>query len=298
MKQAYLITAYKDFDTLYELAGMLTQTGLCFIHVDQKSKTITDADIEKLNQLEGCKAIRKYNIVWGGFAHVEAIFELLTMALAREEVSYVHLLTGEDYPLVSVKQLDQRFLGIDKDSIYLSYISPSELPETVIKRFRYYNLFQDMNVKNKVLWLIQDMTVQAQKLVGIKRKGIGEFRWDQIYKGLVYISMPRKAAKYVVSYVATHSEYWEDLKKCQVPEEFFFQTLFMNSKEFSDKVVNRELRYMDWTKGDGASPCYLESADYEKIMKEKEEKQIVFARKFHPTLSKELRERIHQGFTS
>ena len=37
MKQAYLITAYKNFDELYELAEILSKTAYVFIHVDEKA---------------------------------------------------------------------------------------------------------------------------------------------------------------------------------------------------------------------------------------------------------------------
>ena len=87
MKQAYLITAYKNFDELYELAEILSKTAYVFIHVDEKSREITDADVEKLNRLPGCEAIREYRIVWGGFAHVQAIVKLMAMALSKEDVS-------------------------------------------------------------------------------------------------------------------------------------------------------------------------------------------------------------------
>lgn len=286
MKQAYLITAYKDAGSLFELAELFAQSGYVYIHIDKKSRTITDEDIEKLNRIPGCATIRKYDIKWGGFNHVRAILELVMMAVANREVSYIHMLTGEDYPLISPKELDARFLTCDK--IYMSYMEPENLPETVTVRYRYYNWFQDRNVKNKVLWMIQHMTVKLQKACGVFREGIGEFR--RIYKGLVYISMPKDAAAYVVEYVSRHEEFWDDLYKCQVPEEFFFQTLFMNHNEWADKVENRELRYMDWSKGDGASPAYLTEDDYDRV----KESGCLFARKFHPEMSKGLRDRLRK----
>lgn len=291
MKQAYLITAYKDYGSLKELAELCTKTGLCLIHVDAKSKTITDEDIAALNEMPGCRAVREFDIKWGGFAHVQAILKLLCMALEDREVSYLHLLTGEDFPLVSPARLDELFLGDRKDAIYMDYLRPEELPVTVTKRFRYYNFFQDRNVKNKFLWLLQDFTVKLQKLIGVDRKGIGEFEASRIYKGLVYISLPREAAAYVVSYVSSHGAFWDDLKKCQVPEEFFFQTILMNDEKWRGHVVKQELRYMDWSKGDGASPCYLDMEDYDKVMQARAD-GCLFARKFHPQTSKTLRERI------
>jgi len=286
MKQAYLITAYKNFDELYELAEILSKTAYVFIHVDEKSREITDADVEKLNQLPDCEAIREYRIVWGGFAHVQAIMKLMAMALSKEDVSYMHLLTGEDFPLLTPEQLDEKFLT--SDQIYMDYLTPEQLPETVTKRYQYYNWFTDQNVKNKILWQLQNMTVKVQKKAGICRKGIGPF--TKIYKGLVYVSMPREAAAYVVSFVAKHGEFWDDLAVCQVPEEFFFQTIFMNDKKWREHVVNKQLRYMDWTKGDGSSPAYLTLEDYDKI----KASGCAFARKFHPKQSEILRDRLRE----
>ncbi len=286
MKQAFLITAYKDAASLQELAQLFTQIGYVYIHIDKKSRTITDADIEKLNELPCCTAIRKYDIKWGGFNHVKAIMELLMMAVSNEDVSFIHMLTGEDYPIVSLKELDAQFL--EDEHIYMSYIAPEQLPETVTVRYRYYNWFQDRNVKNKVLWSLQNLTVQLQKKAGVFRERIGEF--DRIYKGLVYISLPKKAAAYVVEYVARHEDFWNDLYKCQVPEEFLFQTLFMNHPKWSALVINRELRYMDWSRGDGASPCYLTVEDFDAVISS----GCVFARKFHPETSKQLRQKLRE----
>lgn len=286
MKQAYLITAYKNFDELYELAEILSKTAYVFIHVDEKSREITDADVDKLNRLPSCEAIREYRIVWGGFAHVQAIVKLIAMALSKEDVSYMHLLTGEDFPLLTPEQLDEKFLA--SDQIYMDYLTPEQLPETVTKRYQYYNWFTDQNVKNKVLWQLQNMTVKVQKKAGICRKGIGPF--TKIYKGLVYVSMPREAAAYVVSFVAKHGEFWDDLAVCQVPEEFFFQTIFMNDKNWREHVVNKQLRYMDWTKGDGSSPAYLTLEDYDKV----KASGCAFARKFHPKQSEILRDRLRE----
>lgn len=286
MKQAYLITAYKDAGSLLELAQMFAQNGYVYIHIDKKSQTITDADIATLNAIENCTAIRKYDIKWGGFNHVRAILELVMMAVANKDVSYMHMLTGEDFPLVSPDELDERFLSCDK--IYMTYIQPEDFSEAVTVRYRYYNWFQDRNVKNKMLWTVQNMTVKLQKLCGVFRERLGEF--TRIYKGLVYISMPSEAAAYVVEYVSRHEEFWDDLYKCQVPEEFFFQTLFMNHDTWADKVENRELRYMDWSRGDGSSPAYLTSKDYDALM----ESGCLFARKFHPEISGELRGKIRE----
>ncbi len=294
MKQAYLITAYKDFDQLYELAKFFSKTAYVFIHVDEKSKSITDRDLERLNIIPGCEAFRSYKIAWGSFHHVEAIVELMIRALLKEDVSYLHLLTGEDFPLLSAKQLDERFS--EEDHIYMDYIEPGDLPKEVIVRYRYKNIMANRNVKNKLLWQIQNLSGKLQEKKGRIRKGIGVFGRDRIYKGLVYCSMPREAGAYAIGFISGEGAgFWEDLKTCQVPEEFFFQSIFMNSDIWREKVVNRQLRYMDWSKGDGASPVYLDASDYQAVAQARKD-GYCFARKFHPERSKKLRDRLRREF--
>ncbi|MBE5870256.1 MAG: hypothetical protein E7294_03195 [Lachnospiraceae bacterium] len=287
MKQAFLITAYKDFDGLYALAEFLTQTAYVYIHMDAKSD-ITSAQIAKLNTLHNCHAIRKYKICWGGFAHVEAILELLTQAVENDEISYLHLLTGEDLPLCTMEELDAKYLR--NEYIYMDAIPAKDFTPQVRKRVRYHNWFADKNVKNPFLWQLQNLTVNMQKLFGIRRDGIGEFKEDRLYKGLVYISMPKPAAEYVVHYCQEHTEFLEELKDCQIPEEFFFQTLLMNSS-FAKKVAPKPVRYMNWEKGDGGSPAYLEIDDLPKIR----QGDYDFARKFGHGISDALRRELFEG---
>ncbi|MCR4690351.1 MAG: beta-1,6-N-acetylglucosaminyltransferase [Lachnospiraceae bacterium] len=292
MKQAYLITAYKDFDQLYELANFFSETAYVLIHVDGKSKTITDDQIKKLCEIPGCSAFRGFSVAWGSFAHLRAILALMIKALMLEDVSYLHLLTGEDFPLYSARELDQRFLNSDR--IFLSYIPPEKLPKAVKVRYRYRNLMVDKNMKNKVLWVIQDLAGRAMEKQGKVRRSIGPFSEKKIYKGLVYISMPAEAARYVISFITREGAgFWRDLKTCQVPEEFFFQTVFMNHEKWSQAVENRELRYMDWSSGDGSSPSYLTEKDYEKVLAARKE-GACFARKFHPEKSRILRKKLEK----
>ena len=289
-KQAYLLTAYKDFDAVYELASFLCKEDYVYIHVDKKSAQLSEPELEKLNALANCVAYKEFDIAWGGYNHVKALLSLMKKAVENPEVSYIHMLTGEDYLLKPPSKIHEQF--IEDEHIYLSYIAERDFNEAVKKRYYYYNFFQDKNVKNKILWLIQDFTVFLQKIIGIKRKGLGEF--DEIYKGLVYISMPVAAAKDILTYLISHPEYEKDLYRCQLPEEFFFHTLLLNEKfcggKWKSHIVDRELRFMNWERGDGGSPVYLDDSDFEELAKS----NCIFARKFHGKESAALKERIRK----
>ena len=212
----------------------------------------------------------------------------MKIAVKDGEVSYLHFLTGEDFPLISPLRLHERF--IEDEHIYLSYIEERDFNDAVKKRYYYYNLFQNKNVKNPILWQLQNLTVHLQKVMGIRRKKLGEFH--KIYKGLVYISMPVQAAGDILSYAKAHPEYEKAMYLCQIPEEFFFHTLLLNESFCQGKwkplIVNKELRYMDWERGDGGSPVYLEDGDYEALASG----DFCFARKFHGKGTEELKNRI------
>ena len=188
----------------------------------------------------------------------------------------------------TMEELDEKYL--EDGHIYMDAIPAKDFTPQVRKRVRYHNWFADKNVKNPFLWQLQNLTVNLQKVLGIRRNGIGEFKEDRLYKGLVYISLPRVAAEYVVHYCGEHTEFLKDLKDCQIPEEFFFQTILMNSS-FAKKVESRPIRYMNWDKGDGGSPAYLELDDLPEIR----QGDYDFARKFGRGISDALRRELFGG---
>lgn len=285
-KQAYLITAYKDFDAVYELASFLCMEDCVYLHIDSKSEEIGKAQRMRLSELPNVTLIDTYRISWGGYAHVSAFLRLMVLALANPSVSYLHFLTGEDFPVRAPAEIHDRF--VDSDRIYLDYLTQQEFPPQVEMRYRYYNLFPDKNVKNPFLWQLQDKTCRLQKLLGIRRKKFGEF--DRLYKGLLYISLPRDAAEDIIAYVSAHPEYEKAMYSTQIPEEFFFHTLLLNDSfaegKYKDRIEKRELRYMNWERGDGGSPAYLTEEDLARLRKG----NYYFARKFHSHDA--LRERI------
>ncbi|MCH5279835.1 MAG: hypothetical protein J1E61_00090 [Lachnospiraceae bacterium] len=291
-KQGYLITAYKDYDALYELISFLSEEDKVFVHVDKKSTEIGEKEISELNELKNCTAISLYSVAWGSYNHVRAFLALLDMACKDEEISYLHFLTGEDFPVYSPQQIHERF--VDEEHLYLNYIEEKDFNEAVQKRYRYYNFFPNKNAKNPVLRQLQNVIAGVQKIFGVNRKSLGEF--DTIYKGLVYVSIPSDAGRDILSYVKNHPEYEKALYRCQLPEEFFFHTILLNETFCNGKwkklIVDKDLRYMNWDRGDGASPVYLAEEDMPALMTG----DWYFARKFHGGDSNSLKERIVEKF--
>lgn len=92
-----------------------------------------------------------------------------------------------------------------------------------------------------------------------------------------------EAVRYAADYKKHSKGFGHALKFCSIPEEFFFQTLFMNSK-YADYVVKNHLRYTDWEYRNGSKPAILDTTDFDKIKKS----DRFFARKIDEKISGEL----------
>ena len=53
--------------------------------------------------------MKRRNIYWGSFAHVEAFLDMMRMAAEDSRgFDYFHLITGQDYPACDLKKADER----------------------------------------------------------------------------------------------------------------------------------------------------------------------------------------------
>lgn len=82
---------------------------------------------------------------------------------------------------------------------------------------------------------------------------------------LVYVSLYKDAVKEVLNYLKKDSGFLRSLRYCLIPEEFFFQTILLNSP-LKNSIENENLRYMDWGFRNGISPCVLDESDYNAIV--------------------------------
>lgn len=285
MKHAILITAYTDSKILLNLINHLKNDFLVYVHIDKKSK------IQKTELLcENVFVFKKYKINWASYNHLAAIIYLLKQATKNNNIEYFHVISGQDFPIKSNKEIIDYF-EIHKEENFLDVNKLSEMDvstkKAIEERFRLY-WFTDFikhpksfNFKEN-FWLKKIQQIQTK--IKIRRLNIGEFSQNEIYKGLVYCSLHKNAILYILDYIKNNKTFTRDLKLCFIAEEFFFQTILMNSK-FKSTIVNNNLRYMDWSYRDGISPCVLNESDYDKIIVA----EALFMRKVSSKSSKLIR---------
>ena len=59
--------------------------------------------------------------------------------------------------------------------------------------------------------------------------------FHHVYKGVIWCSLPRDAASYALDFIRKKPSFLRNLSHVSIPEEFFFQTIFMNS-DFKNNV--------------------------------------------------------------
>jgi len=149
---------------------------------------------------------------------------LLLMELAQKDtIDWVHLISGQDFPIHSNKQIDI-FFETTLAKAYFSFVPESQYPIIEEYRMKIYHLNDLLNIRkkgtvlkmfSKVFVFIQrkfrNMGVQLRKPIGIK-----------VYKGAVWFSANRDVICYFVEYCREHPEYIKRFKYTSCCDEVFF----------------------------------------------------------------------------
>lgn len=278
MKQALLITAYHNFFQLKEYVIYYEQYFSCYIHIDKKSD-MTAEQIKELQKYPNVTVIQTYRILWGSYKHIQAILDLMELALQEKDLMYVHIISGDDFLIKSPAYFEQ-FFSQSEGKNFIERI-PCKGNPILEKRYQYYYFMHILDAKI-VHPIFIEALVGLQKLFGIKRT------IQYPYKGLIWSSLSKEAAAFVVKKVK-ETDYLKQIKYCSVPEEFFLQNIFLGS-EIEETIVNDNLRYNLWNDPKRGNPAVLDKSDWEDIKASNK----LFARKVQWEKSRGLYEKIRE----
>lgn len=140
MKIAYLITAFGNYEHLNLLIKTLNDKNtMFFIHIDKK------AEMPKNLHSDNIVFIKRINVWWGGWSHLEAIINLTNEAV-KYKFDYYILLSGTDYPIRPNSFL---YTMLKEGGEFINIIKgfQSHKPESRIKNY-YFDCFDRRNKKS------------------------------------------------------------------------------------------------------------------------------------------------------
>jgi len=280
MKQAILITAYKNYKHLEKIIKFFDNEFELYLHIDKKSQITIDELMQLKNYSQVKLVSQKYKVNWGGFNHLKSILYLSEKALKNQQNCYFHLISGHDFPIKKLSEFKSYFVENRKSE----FISNFEIPRLGgadnggLDRIEYYNLYDVYDAKvPKQNGLIRRF-IAIQKRIKFKRAV--SFKIPKLYSGSTWWSLSRPCIEYVINYTHKNKFVLNRFKHTLCSEEFYFQTVIMNSS-FANNVKNNSLRYIDWIARNGNNPAILDETDLDKIIKS----DAFFARKFEYPLS-------------
>lgn len=238
-----------------------------YVHVDSKAgiEPFKDALLETgVSDVEFIAD--RYRINWSAFSMVEATLSSLKYIATAEKYDFINLLSGEDYPVKSPLQFHS-FLSNHLGKSFMEFQKSGDVwwEEAQIRFRRYY--LNDFTLKGQFfLEKVVNKLVRPRKLP----KGIaivGKSQWFTLaVPHLMYILKNERELNYLKRFFMYS---W-------APDEFFFQTLLLNSPH-REEIINNNLRYINWDSGK-SSPKILTVEDLPAL----KTSEKFFARKFNP----------------
>ena len=287
---AYIISAYKLPDQLLRLISRLNSPGSVFlVHIDRKTNPITfDKVVRELGTFGNVIFLKSHKCYWGDFGHVQATIKGIRELFRRKTAfDYVFLLTGQDYPIKPAERICQ-FLEENKGKEFIAFrtlpISELGLQDGGFSRIERWHLrifgrHVRIPTEARHLTIGERIIVRILSLLFAKRSFPPGF---QPYFGSSYWCITRECAGYINEFVARNRGFVRFFKHVLVPDEMFFQTIIINSS-FRDRVVNDNLRSIDWSEG-GNNPRVWRKEDLETLRLS----NALIARKFDLNVDPEI----------
>lgn len=289
MKHAILILAHKDWEQTARLVRYFSKNCKVYLHFDNKFPLPGEAlrVLWSFSQTQGI--YQEKNVHWGGFSLLETELYLLSQAYADNEADYFHLLSGQDYPIVSLA----RFLHFFESSLPANYLDckPWQLSEWKDERFdryRYFFPYDEVDARTAIgnTYIQERLRVQINN--GEQRPPFTMF--DTIFKGSQWFSVTRDAVRYVLEFSSRHPDFLLRLKDTFAPEETYINTILCNRPDLF-RIESHNLRFILWTGENGNNPSHLSLKHFADLAAS----DALFARKMVYPLCTELIDKIdHQ----
>lgn len=274
MRQAILITAYRDIPMMKKLVNYFDDDFELFIHIDKRCRE----SLSTIQEKPHVHIYKKYAVEWGDYKHLLAIVMLMREAYSHSDLEYFHLVTGSDYPCMPLTDF-KSFCEEHRNDNYLEHFPlphPDWGTEGGLNRIQYWWL-RPNSTRSKGAWLTRKF-VNLQRRLGIKR--FFKYFNGNLYGGSTYWSLSRKAVGLAEDYFVHHPNYLRRFRHTSIAEEICLPTLLANS---GITLINNYMRYIDWGL-DGANPQVLTEKDYNNIVAS----GTLFARKMESDTSYKL----------
>lgn len=283
MKHAILILAHKDFDQVRHLIEYFVRDCYVYVHIDKKA-AITPEELHSIDSMPQVRAAyRKYKVHWGGFSILKTEMFLLRQVLKDGDCDYVHLISGQDYP---IKPLDD-FLKFFEEHKGKEFIRYANIPNRnwdhyTFSRFQYYYPYDYINKSRKAAITVMQKIIFWEHKLGIKRRIPDQF--DRLYGSTQWFSITRTAVQAIIDHTNGNPSFYRRARWTFAAEEYYIATVLVNVSG-QNKAVPSDLRFIIWRDENGNCPANLGIEHFRLLASSN---KFLFARKMESDVSKDL----------
>lgn len=286
-KHAFLILAHKSPNLVRRIMKVLeSDNHYFFLHVDKKTPNIKDfedavRDVKNATVLE-----HRISVFHAGISTTEAELALFeAIRKSKIDFDYLHLISGQDYPLRSNAQFDDFFEHSNKSYVY---IDDKALRANMAKSYdRSANEYHFNDTNKKYVQIYEKLHLGLLLRPFYHRKPI-----EGYVGGWQWFSWNKELFNFIIKYLQAHPNYLQRFNHTASPDEHIFVTLINNHLDELNVATEDPLRYISWHPHrpvtDSYRPYILEEADYPYIINSR----AFFCRKIDEKLSASLLDKI------
>lgn len=284
MRHAFVILAHKDVSHLSNLIQQLSPHYDLYIHLDKRMDKNDKKHIYEY-QNDRVSVFSWRHVRWGGIQIVKTEMQLVRIALKTHRYDYIHLISGQDFPIKSIPEINAWF-NHNKGTQFMEFhrLPVDKWEKGTYARFQYFRLLDWFDYSKESAKKIVDWVTDFQIKHGIRRRIPDQYPY--LYGGSNWMSLTYDCWEYITRKDKRSNRFLNRLRFTFASDEVFFHTKVMNSP-FKNKVVNNNLRLIKW-KGDAVKK--LNQTDLWEILIS----NSLFARKFDSLFSKRLLEAVSE----
>lgn len=285
-KHAVCILAHKNWGQLDDLIETLGSEYVdIFLHIDKKHRKDFDlyADNHDFRRHTNVCLIDSHEVDWGGYSQLLVELALFKKVLEHDEkYDYVHLISGQDFPLMPTEAIVKECDRTGHD--YIGFII-GDKKKRYERRLKYWNIFVSKVRSSKLCAYTRKAFLVLQMVMGINRLRHCSLTFEV---GANWMSITIQSLKYIVSEYPKYEKYF---KHGISAEECYKQMILKTSPTAS--IVNNSKRFVVFENMNSSRET-LTMTRLDQIMSS----GAFFARKFDDEVDKNVRLKIKKIITS
>jgi hypothetical protein len=294
---AYLITSYTLPRQTLRLASVLRKAGpdaTIVVHHDSRRCTVDRVRLEAL----GVELVEPSSAVkWGEFSQLEMVLRCLRWLLMSSDFAWLVLLSGQDYPVRPVAEIEQWLRDADVDAFIETARCDPPAFRAEIDEFasRYHYRWRPLpatiatpvaRIAARGGPLIRSRVMTNRPWIGVRalRSPFG----PQLicHRGLDWFTLSRGAVEAVNSFVDTRPEVLDFYRRTLIPTESFVHTVLANDVRM--RLSSDHRRWVAFDDEHRSRPRVMRMGDLESMLAS----GAHFARKFDETVDRAVLDEI------